>query len=766
MECSAAQNALRRHLLIYTTIIMKLHLNKVLTPVTALAVSWSFIACEKPAEKAAENPAKPAAEQPAKAADASKPAVEAVKNAVAAVVAPAANVANLREQYGFAARITNDVELLSETYRMGALWASVTNSKWAAKVVELVKSQPDGQRMLDQWNSPQAAKGKEYVGAFLGNEFFVVGSAGFGKKLAPWVELGNQFNMLYYQAAITGGMMGGSSADTSKAMERMFKDNADSLIPLATKLELPPILMGYKAGKVRAEFDGIIKQVLDGAPPTVDKGTFKVADKYDFQSLSVTVRKVIPQGQEEAIVGQLKELLGDEAAAKSAVAALMAKRFEVSWGWVEDYLVLSLGTDHAHVKLATGDADSALSIPEVAARAALFAGKNPIGLGYQSKSFFDSISTPMDLAKQFGEVTQSLKGIIAPDAILGMTADVKKLEAKVDAIMKTVNSSAVGVSYLEGGIRMDSLGGPRSANAVAAEPLTFSTLATPTTALAMVSRSNSASGPKTGDLIEDGAAMVWSWYEKYGKKMIPEDGKQGAAMAEAMGVPIVKDFWKSCRQLGAAFGDNSAILVDLNGPFPPAPGVPKVVLDGGKIPRLAITLELKDRASLSEAWKGFDKIIKQAIAFIPQGADAPPIPEPTMKKEGDVEIHYVELPVKLGDMLPHIAISKDKWILSTSTSYSAELAKLPAAGTTKQHGEFRADFGAVANFADHWFKLAASNPAEFFQSPGTTEEFQKNKALIESALGLIRAVKSAGIQTGEEGGKTHITGSLQVEDIK
>lgn len=766
MGCCSARNALRRHLQIYTTIIMKLHFNKVLTPVTALAVSCSFVACEKPAEKTAEIPSKPAAEQPAKAADAAKPAAEAVKNAVAAAVAPAANVAGLRDQYGFAARITNDVELLSETYRMGALWASVANSKWASKVIELVKSQPDGQKMIEQWNSPQAAKGKEYAGAVLGNEFFFAGSAGFGKKIAPWVELGNQVNMLYYQAAITGGMMGGSPADTNKALERMFKDNADSLIPLATKLELPPILMGFKAAKVRAEFDGIIKQAFDSAPPTVDKGTFKVADKYDFQSLSVTVRKVVPQGQEEAIVGQLKEQLGDEAAAKSAVTALMAKRFEVSWGWVEDYLVISLGSDHAHVKLATSDADSALSIPEVAARAALFAGKNPIGLGYVSKSFFDSISTPMDLTKQFGEVTQSLQGIIAPDAILGMTADVKKLEAKVGAIMKTVNSSSVGVSYLEGGIRTDSLGGPRSANAVASQPLTYSTLSTPTTVLSMVGRSNSAAGPKTSDIIEDGAAMVWSWYEKYGRKMVPEDGKQGAAIAEAMALPIVKDFWKSCRQLGAAFGDNSAILVDLNGPFPPAPGVPKIVLDGGKIPRLAIALELKDRASLSEAWKGFEKIIKQAIAFIPQGADAPTIPEPTMKKEGDVEIHYVELPIKLGDTLPHIAISKDKWILSTSTSYSAELAKLPAAGTAKQDGEVRADFGAVANFADHWFKLASSNPAEFFQSPGETEGFQKNKALIESALGLIRAVKSAGVQIGEEGGKTHITSSLQVEDLK
>lgn len=741
---------------------MKLHFNKVLTPVAALAVSWSFIACEKPAEKAAETPNKPASEPAAKPIEATKAALETVK----AAVAPATDVAKLRDQYGFAARLTKDVETFSESYRLAALWSSISNSKWAAKLVEVVKSQPEGQKMIDQWNSPQTAKPKEYAEAFLGNEFFMAGSAGFSQKVAPWAELGKQVYFLYYQAMITGGMMGGKPADMNKGVARMFKDNANELLPKATKLEFPPVLMGFKAGKVRTEFDATLKQALGALPPTVELSTYKVGDKYDFQSLSITVRKVVPQFQEANMLLQLKEVLGDEALAKSAVDAIMAKRFEVSWGWVEDYLIVSLGTDHAHVKFASSDADSALSIPEVAARAALFAGKNPISLEYYSKALFDVISTPTELAKPFAEITQSLQGIIAPEAIAGMTSDVKRLEIKVQDLMKTVNSAQVGVSYLEGGFRMDALGGPRSANATPAQPLLFSTLSTPTTALSIVGHDDGTDGAKVADIIEDGAAMVWGWYEKYGRTMVPEDGKQGAAMAEAMALPMVKDFWKSCRQLGKAFGDNSAVLLDLNGAFPPAPQAPKIVLDSGKIPRLAIALELKDRAALSEAWKGFEKIIKQAIALIPQGADAPPVPEPVMKKEGDVEIHYVDLPMKLGDLLPHIAISKDKWMLSTSPTYSAELAKLPTTGTTKQDADLQMNFGAVATFADHWVKLMASNPTEFFQDPTTAEQFQKNKPLIDAALILFRALKSAGIQMGEEGGKSHITLSLQVEDLK
>ncbi len=749
---------------------MNLTLNRALIPVTALAVSWSFVACDKPADKTAEQPAKPASEQVAKAADATKAAVDKVASAVTAAVAPAVDASKLSETYGFVARLPKDVEMFSSAYRMHDLWLSIANSKWGAAVVDLMKKDPQSQQMLEQWQGdPGMQKGKEFAEAFLGNEYFSVGAAGFTQKLEPWMDLVQSFGGMFSEAALTGGMVGGSPADTEKAMMRIMKDNAAALLPKAVKLELPPMLMGFKAGKVRAEFDDFIKKGLESAqlPPGVESNKFKVSDKYEFQSLSVMVRKVIPATQEEAFVAQIKEMVGDEAAAKKHVEALMAKRFEVSWGWVEDYLIVSIGSDHSHVRLSTGVADSALAIPDVAARAAMFAGKKPIGLGYVDKAFFDKLAKPMQLAAPFAKMTESLQGMIAPDAVAGMTADVKKLEGRVQELFKTVNSSQVTVSYLDGGMRADSFGGPRSANATASQPLTFSSLSTPATVMSMVSHSDSANSAQTTELVEEAAGMVWGWYEKFGRKMLPADGQQNAATMEAMAVPMVKDFWKSCRLLGTAFGDNSAMLVDLNGKMPPIPGAPKVAVEGGKIPRIAIAIELKNRAALSEAWKGFDKLVKQAIALIPRGADAPPIPEAQMRKEGDVEIHFIELPVPTGDMLPHIAISKDKWIMSTSPSFSAELAKQVATGSAKQDMEMRMEFGAVADFATHWLKLAASNPTEFFEgNASSAEEFQKAKPMIETAIGLIRSIKSASVQMGEESGKAHMTMSILVEDLK
>jgi len=104
--------------------------------------------------------------------------------------------------------------------------------------------------------------------------------------------------------------------------------------------------------------------------------------------------------------------------------------------------------------------------------------------------------------------------------------------------------------------------------------------------------------------------------------------------------------------------------------------------------------------------------------------------------------------------------------MSTSPNYSAELAKQAASGSLKADAEMQMNLGGIATFAEHWVKLAASNPTEFFQNPGAAEYFQKNKETIDTAIRLIRSIKSMGIQMGEEGGKAHTRMSLSVEDSK
>jgi len=399
-------------------------------------------------------------------------------------------------------------------------------------------------------------------------------------------------------------------------------------------------------------------------------------------------------------------------------------------------------------------------VPEVATRAGQFAAKKPLGLSYMSKTIFEKFSTKIEFAETFDSVTDELKGILKEDAIKGMRADVRRLEAKAQTLFNPAYDSEVDVSYWEGGLHGETFGGYRNTSLDSSKPLALAGLASPTTFVFAASRS-SANSKLVVDFIEDGASTVWSWYQKYGTTMVPESERQGAQMIEAVGIPLVKQAWGSLRSLGKALGDEGAFLIDLNGDMPTIPDIPPF-LASGKIPRIAFVADLKDRASLSESWKGFSGIIKQVAAL----AEAPQnIPEPQVKTEGGVEFHFIPLPVNTGDLLPHIAISKDRWIVSTSPSFSKELAaKAPGAGAP-MGGVFSVNFTALWDVADKWLAVADKNSEAMF-GPRDAGKFKQIRPMIDSALKLARSLQGAEVKMFEEEGKARTSLLLKIQDAK
>lgn len=740
---------------------MKLRrLHTFLAPVAALAVAASFAACDKAEKKPTEEtnqPPTPSAEtapQPAKAAP--------------APAAPAADIAALRAAYGFAARLPKDVEAFSASYRLHDLWAKLSGSKWSATLLALpmVKENPDLQRFLGQWQSmAEAQLAKNLMEAFLGSEVVVAEPTGFTEKFLPWMDLIAEFQAANLQRGLMSGISGGKPPDSAKLMREI----APELLPALVKCDLPPLFFAFKAVKAKADIDKSleagIKQAGGQLPPGVELGQFKLADKYDFQNLIVTARKAIAPSMESNLQSQLKELLGDEDKAKEVMTAILAKHVELAWGWVDEYFILSIGTDHAHLKLATSDADSALAIPAVARRATEFLGKNPLGLSYGSAAMFGKIHRPMEFSKPFNAVTDELQGLIKPEHLSAMRADVKRLESKAQQVFTTTFDASVAVNYWDGGIRGESFGGTRQTAIDSSKPLGFSSLLTPSTFLLLDSRTDAATSQRFADFVEESAGTLWGWYEKYGRTMVPEGERQGAAMIEALAIPIVKDFWKSCRQLGKALGDESAVVLDLNGPMPKLPNVPPAFA-GGKIPRLAWVWELKDRAAAAEAWKGFDKIIKQLAAFVPQGAADQAMFEPQMKMNGDAELHFIPLPMPTDDLLPNITITKDRWILSTSPILSEELAsKLAATGGAPLGGEWRMQFPALCDLGDAWVKLLGKGGASSLNAGGGTGQVDKMEA-IGNLLRLARSFSAIEMRIFEAEGQTRTSSFLKLEDLK
>ncbi len=738
----------------------------------ALAIATSFVACDKKPDQTSNPPAKPdtgtsATPAPAKTTDAGKPAEPAktpeatltTKTTISEGSQPSADVSAISAAYGFAAVLPKDVEAFSTHFRLHELWVKLSESNWAKTLLNLpgLKDDPKIKELLEQWNSPVAAKGKDIVEALLGNEIAFAQPAGFGEKFVPGVDLIGEFQGIQIQQAFMTAMSGGQPPDSKK----VFRDAAPELIPALLKCDFPPVLIAAKAINAKADIDGgfgmVLAQLGAKLPPGVEIGKFSVADKYEFQNVTVNAEKLVVALQEEMIRGQLAELLGDEAKAKQAVESLKKKRIEIAWGWVGDYLVISFGTDHAHVKFAGSPADSALAIAAVARRASQFADKKPIGISYAGTALLEKLNGKIEFADKFKKLSDELATLLKPEHIAAMQADVKKFEGKVQALVNTKFDPLVGIGYWDSGIRGEAFGGARQTQFDTSKPLGFSSLLTKTVFLFAGGRSNPANKGKLADLVEDGAAILWGWYEKFGKTMVPEEERAQATMVESLAVPMVKDVWNSARKLGKALGEESAFILDLNGTLPKLPMIPAEIADG-KIPRFALVAELKDRAGVSEAWKGFEKVTKQLAALAPAGA----IPDPVLKKDGDLEIHYIELPLPTEDFLPHIAISKDRWILSTSPSFSKEIASSSPASGAPLGAEGRIQLPALCDFADAWVKLAEKDP----HGPFTRSDGAQTRAIVGDVIRLFRSIQSIEWRVSSEGSETHNGIYLKLEDIK
>jgi hypothetical protein len=313
--------------------------------------------CEK---KAPDQP------KPPQAGD-SKPVAEAIKSgdpakvaeAVKAAATPAADVTKLVGTYGFVARLPKDVETFGSSYHLHELWMGLANSKWAATLLELppIKANAEFTRFREQWNSEQGQQIRTILEGLYGQEVTVAMPAGFTAKLQPWLKVFG----IYQQKAIEAYFMmsmGGGAPNPDK-IQQMIKDAAPELIPALTECEVPPFVIAFKASKIRQIVDAGAKQLMEKVgselPPAFEPGQFKLADKFDFQSITVNVKKLAAQFQEAQVEAKLKELLGDEAKAKAAMDAIVSKRVEVAWGWVDEYLLISIGTNHDHLKLAPSD---------------------------------------------------------------------------------------------------------------------------------------------------------------------------------------------------------------------------------------------------------------------------------------------------------------------------------------------------------------------------------------------------------------------------
>jgi hypothetical protein len=226
-------------------------------------------------------------------------------------------------------------------------------------------------------------------------------------------------------------------------------------------------------------------------------------------------------------------------------------------------------------------------------------------------------------------------------------------------------------------------------------------------------------------------------------------------MGEMVALPMIKDLWKSLQNFRAAMGDEGALIVNLDGKMPEISSldVPPDIAARGTIPRIAYVNELKDRAKLTESWAGLKTILSSVAALAAAQSGVNIKTEPVVKQEGGVEMFGYELPVDTGDVWPHTALTATHWFLSSSPSFTVELAgKTPAPAGPACGAYGRINFPALWNFADGWTKLL----------PIPAEEGE----MVEFGLSLARAIGALEVRFAEQSAQSHDTFRFSIRDVE
>jgi hypothetical protein len=153
-----------------------------------------------------------------------------------------------------------------------------------------------------------------------------------------------------------------------------------------------------------------------------------------------------------------------------------------------------------------------------------------------------------------------------------------------------------------------------------------------------------------------------------------------------------------------------------------------------------------------------------APAQFPKG-----LPQPTEQTVGDLKVYSYPMPMNTGDLLPNVAIWKDKvFIASTSPGYAQEIGKGVEKSATNQNPtvlNFRLQFTTLWDFAEKWLTLAAQNPDVFFSGDAAKrDQFLKAQPDLTKLVQGLRGFRGMDARFFTENGMPRSTGVMRFED--
>lgn len=686
-------------------------------------------------------------------------------SALAQAAAPdQATLIKRADTYGGLAHLPASTEAAFAIHNLNGIFEAVVKSNLFARVLELSGAAGDD---ADQG----IAMIRQGLATYAGEEIIVAYSDGSAAQMKHLMALYNAYVRVTYGAlgrGVGGGFKngGGMSPEQIQAEVKRVLGDADSPLSKAIdQLQMPPILIGSKMPDAAPALLAQLEELEDDLPPFIKVSTFKVGDD-DFRSWSIDLADVFTADAQS----EMEEAIGDKALSDRLAKAIRGKRIELSVGAIDDFLVAGLGRDHAHLEFVENPADSIVGLPQFS-KLDPYLGKPLHGIVFAKKQLLEAD----DSNQMFQAMIDSfVDGLAAEGPGL-----MKKLGAKLNSLgeqmMKLNTRTAtdyVGVMYGGNGLHGESFGGWMLDSIDSSKQLTFANAGLDDAFIVI----NSAAKPeynKVGmEMMETLASMVPLGVRAYGQFSGDEGTVEQFKEMNKLFAPKVGKIWGILSEkFFAGLGEESAMIIDLDGSLPKVPMLPRALINKGKAPRIAMVNTVKDRKLLAQAWEELVPAMNDLLAAIPgqdPGAEVQ-LPDAISSNKDGLSTHYFGMPFLSNDFMPSLSISDKLFFLSTSKTFSESIAAKVAKGSGDRRGiYFRMNFGALNDFAENWLDLVLENKDTVFEgNEFAAEDFEEGAEIAKQVMKLTRVLKSFEYNkhsTDSDGARS--SWHLHLEDVK
>ena len=589
----------------------------------------------------------------------------------------------------------------------------------------LIPENPDFELNIEE--NPQL----QMVAALLAEEIFVGVGNGAPGQVANMVA----FNESYSRQSVKIAM---KTLEATLAGEEEFEGVGFPLllrgllsdpkggIGIVEKAQMPPVTFGFKVsdGDLRGQLYEMAAQgigaMLEGLGP--DGEGFAEAVNVERGGSKFTGIKIKGEELVASMPPDMKEGMAqfmDAATVTRLMKMLESKNLVVAIGVHESYLVAFMGSSADDLQIAPSPAESLLSRPE-AAFIKPFTGKRLVSLVTMSEELQESSKG----ASIFGGLAAGVKEGLAETDTFGDSQDLEVLLGLIteqeSAILDLHRHTPGGsVTFMEDGLKIEIFGGAEQPSLNLDSVRTYSELGAQDDVLLFANWVNDAAyKDKVLEYIETLGETVYLAAKRVSSMELPE-GVIPFDATEAEGIlgmfdeqilPHFLELWTGVRDdLVAGLGDERAVIMDLKGALPTVPGLPQLLADEGKAPRVAVLAPARDKERLQSSWKNTEKAINGIIKIVgDMTGENIPMQRPMSSEKNDLKTWFFPFPFQTDDFVLNVSADEKNVYASTSKSYvqslAASLEKVEAE-PGKKGAYFHLDLTVLNDYLSGWIKL-------------------------------------------------------------